>query len=173
MSDIDNLASQLAKCGLIVFDGASDSGKTYVASRVASLLKKSHFDFDRYIDSSSNKPYVNRIDYDALRTAIEKNRQSVVLSGVFAKEVLRYLGYQNYTLVYVANVMPGTDTYRYPEFCDEEFLREITPESTYKEVLNGSRYLDAQEVVDQMIRVYHKNETPQDNADIIFHNHIE
>ncbi|HIF9519356.1 TPA: hypothetical protein ACX6SR_003834 [Photobacterium damselae] len=172
MSDIGNLASRLAECGFIVFDGASGSGKTYVASRVASLLEKSHFDFDRYIDSSSNKPYVNRIDYDALKTKIEINRQSVVLSGVFAKEVLRYLGYQNYTLVYVANVMPGTNTYRYQEFCDEEFLQEITPESTYKEVLNGG-YLDAQEVVDQMIRVYHKNETPQKDADIIFHNHIE
>ncbi|HIF9110515.1 TPA: hypothetical protein ACX6PT_003299 [Photobacterium damselae] len=172
MSDIDDLASRLAECSFIVFDGASGSGKTYVASRVASLLERSHFDFDSYIESSSNEPYVNRINYDALRAEIEINRQSVVLSGVLAKEVLRNLGYQNYTLVYVANVMPGTNTYRYQEFCDEEFLQEITPESTYQEVLNGG-YLDAQEVVDQMVRVYHKNETPQNDADIIFLNHIE
>ncbi|MCA3912814.1 P-loop NTPase family protein [Vibrio vulnificus] len=172
MSDIDNLASRLTECGLIVFDGASGSGKTYVASRVASLLEKPHFDFDSYIDRSSNEPYVNRIDYDALRTEIEINRQSVVLSGVHAKEVVRDLGYQNYTLVYVANVIPGTSTYRYQEFCDEDYLQEITPESTYQEVLNGG-YLDAQEVLDQMIRVYHKNETPQNDADITFHNHIE
>ncbi|HDS1199675.1 TPA: hypothetical protein QDZ95_003218 [Shewanella algae] len=172
MSDIDNLASQLVECGFIVFDGASGSGKTYVASRVASLLEKSHLDFDSYIDSSSNEPYVNRINYDALRTEIEINKQSVVLSGVLAKEVLRYLGYQNYTLVYVANVIPGTSTYRYQEFCDEDFLQEITPESTYQEVLNGG-YLDAQEVIDQMVRVYHKNETPKNDAEIIFHNHIE
>ena len=42
MSDITNLANRLAKCDFIVFDGASGSGKTYVASRVARLLEKSH-----------------------------------------------------------------------------------------------------------------------------------
>ncbi len=172
MNNFDELVRRLNECDLIVFDGASDAGKTYVANQVASIMDKPHLDFDRYVDEFSNAPYINRINYSCLRNHIDNAEQSVVLSGVFALEIVRTLGYEEFTLVYVANVIPGTERYREQEFNDEETLLALTPESNYQEVLNGD-FGHAQEIIDQMVRVYHKNEKSKTLADIIYLNQIE
>lgn len=171
MNNIENLVRSLNECDLIVFDGASDAGKTFVAAQVARIMGKRHLDFDSYIDESSNEPYVNRVNYSHLRSHIANASQSVILSGVFALEIVRTLGCEEFTLVYVANVIPGTERYRAQEFNDEAVLLALTPELNYQEVLNGD-FCHAQEIIDQMVRVYHKNEKPKTIADIVYLNQI-
>ncbi|OUR84745.1 hypothetical protein A9Q75_01495 [Colwellia psychrerythraea] len=138
---------------------------------VAKSLSRDFFDFDNYVIKDSLAPYIERLDLERLQFDISKCQQTPILSGICAFDVAKELQIANPCVVYVVNVIPGTERYRNQEFCNNQLLLEITPENSYQEVLNNN-YKYAQEVIDQFVRVYHKSHEPINKSHITFFNEI-
>lgn len=88
--------SSLKEGSLIVIDGFSDSGKTYLGRQIQKELGIFHIDTDSYVNPEINSgSYQERISLKAFRSEIENIIRiggSLVISGICVQDIITTIG---------------------------------------------------------------------------------
>ena len=77
--------------GLIVFDGRPRAGKSFLAREMAKHLGGTAIDADDFLQRD-REDFLNALDVDALRGALEAARPPLLLSSLCARQVIERLG---------------------------------------------------------------------------------
>lgn len=175
---IDSLNSR--KVSVIGIDGQKDSGKSTLASELASELGYIHInlDDDEYREKNRGQ-FVPFVKYDKVREKIENAKNTIILDGVCLLAVCERLSITPGLFIYVKR-MTNFGTWRDEGKCDvtgdiEEFIaREKEDDRKFMEevariedrVFDTNKWVFS-DLVEEIMRYHHKFK-PHKKADIMY-----
>jgi AAA+ ATPase superfamily predicted ATPase len=79
---------------LIVIDGDPGAGKTTLAKKIAGELDAKKVSFDDYLPDvlGDERPYLEKLNYEALQSEILASGPKIIAEGVLALKVLKKVG---------------------------------------------------------------------------------
>jgi hypothetical protein len=107
--DLLALVSALPVGSLVAVEGFMGAGKTSLASALASSVGALAVHLDGFVAPGDvTRPYVNRLNYAALASAIEASSASTsVVDGICLRDVLNRLGRTPDLYIYVKRISPA------------------------------------------------------------------
>jgi len=160
IKSIKNLS--LKSPGIISIDGVDGVGKSTIACKIAEELSLPYIEIDTFVQEQQGG-YIDHIDYDRLSESIKQaiiTKQMIILEGICVQQILKKLGLNSYTKIYVKVI----DNYGF--WMDQ--IRFFPPDKSADEMI-AERKAKGFSLghVEDIIR-YHYTFKPHENADYIF-----
>jgi hypothetical protein len=153
----DHLA-KLPLSGVVAVDGFDGAGKTTLARKISRHFSLPLLDTDSLLAGPEVLNYVDRIDYERLRAAINSNESGLIASGVFIQYILRKVEIVPSIKIYV-KLISSNGLWHQGWNIDSEFYDE-------NQTLDGTMRLHSALSVD-LVR-YHRNVMPHVNSDLCY-----
>jgi energy-coupling factor transporter ATP-binding protein EcfA2 len=170
------LRSRLPQGGsiCIAVDGVDGSGKTRLASSLASMLNAKHVELDKYL-LSGQCLYADALQYHHLASTLSEAMQlglTLIVEGLCVLKVLKRLSIRQDLLVYVKRMGPA-DSWTDGSYCGErgspaEFSKDVHRMFAPIDLDGSSKSVDDDISLLLEVAFYHFDFEPLREADVVF-----